>query len=88
MRKKVFIIIIVCLAITGIGKVVYDLYDKGYAFYGDAWQNTLEEALMESADDTIDSMHTLTPKTMLNTVYIDDQSDKTEENHSILQIFG
>ena len=72
MTKKVFIIIVVFLIIIKGVKVVYDLYDKGYSHSGDVWQDTPEKALMQRADSTLETLQTLTPKTMLNTNYIDD----------------
>ena len=71
MNKKILIIIVVCLIVIFGSKVVYDLFDKGYSDFGDFWP-TPEKALMHRADSTLETLQTLTPKTMLNTVYIDD----------------
>ena len=72
MNKKILIIIVVCLIIISGTKVIYDLFDKGYSHSGIFWQDTPEKALMKSADSTTETLQILTPKTMLNTVYIDD----------------
>ncbi len=77
MNKKVLIIIVVCLIIISGIKVVYDLSEKGYSHSGDTWQDTPEKALMYRADSTTETLQTLTPKTMLNKVYIDDIVEMT-----------
>ena len=73
MNKKVlFFIIILCIIIIIGIKVVSDLSEDGYAHYGDVWQDTPEKALAKEADLTSQTLGTLTPKTMVHTVYIDD----------------
>ena len=54
------ITIVVCFVVIIGTKIIYDLFDKGYAHYGDAWQDTPERALLQMADDTIDSKQKLT----------------------------
>ena len=73
MNKKVLLSIVVFGIITIIGiKVVWDLSDKGFAHYGGAWQDSPERALLQEADNTIDSEQTLTIAHLLDTRDIED----------------
>lgn len=75
MKKKVLIAIIflfLTITIINIVNVVYDLYTKGYSLSSHTFKSTPEEALAQRADSTLETLHTLTPETVLNTVYIDD----------------
>ena len=73
MNKKVLLSIIIFCVIVIVGvRVALDLFNDGYAHYGDVWQDTPEKALMKEADLTTETLQSLTPKTMLHTIYIDD----------------
>lgn len=78
MAKKnvilVVIVLVIIIAVIGVGiaKVVADLLNDGYAYYGDGWQDTPEKALAVAADGTIDDEMRLTVKNLLDIQYIDD----------------
>ena len=67
--KKISIILllvsILCLNSCG-------LFEDGYLYVGDGWQDTPEKALAQAADDTIESEQMLTVVHLLDTRYIDD----------------
>lgn len=78
MNKKIlFFIILFCIIIIIGITVLFDLFNEGYAHYGDVWQDTPEKALMKEADLTTETLQTLTPKTILHTVYIADIAEMT-----------
>lgn len=61
-----------CLLLVVCIRAVYDICEKEYISFGGAWYDTTEQALRKRADMTAESLRVLTPKTMLNKVYIDD----------------
>ncbi len=77
MNKKTLVAIVACVIIIGIGIVVYDLFTKGYAHYGDVWQDTPEEALKQQTPKFDESPGLFTPKQILKTVYFEELADMT-----------
>ena len=77
MKKKVLIILVACLIVISIATIILNLINDGYSISGSFWQDTIEKALMKQADLTNETLEQLTPKTILNTVYIDDIVDMT-----------
>ncbi len=48
------------------------LFEDGYLYVGDGWQDTPEKALAQAADDTLETEQMLTVVHLLDTRYIDD----------------
>ncbi len=48
------------------------LFEDGYLYVGDGWQDTPEKALTQAADDTMETEQMLTVVHLLDTRYIDD----------------
>ena len=48
------------------------LFEDGYLYVGDGWQDTPEKAWAMAADDTIETEQMLTVESLLDTRYIDD----------------
>ena len=61
------VILAVAFSISSCG-----LIHDGFLYIGDGWQKTPAEALAKAADTTIDEQMRLTPKEVLDTIYIDD----------------
>lgn len=74
MKKSVLItIIVLSIVVIIVGAVIVGLVIKdGFLHIGDVWQNTPEEALSQRADQTIDTLQTLTIKTLIQKRTIDD----------------
>ena len=74
---KSIVAVVLCLIFIGLGIVVYDLFTKGYAHYGDSWQDTPEEALKQETPILDESPGLYTPKLILNTIYFDEIAEMT-----------
>ena len=75
MKKKSLIvvsIISILLISIMVFTVIKDLLNKGYAYYGDGWQYSPEEALKIAADQDLETMQTLTPQIIFKTTTFDD----------------
>lgn len=71
-NKKIriaLIVVLVCLVLFGIGKIIKDLFSDGYAYYGDGWQKTPEEAITKGYEDS-----ELRPKNIIDVIYKDEQA--------------
>lgn len=60
-----FVVLAVCV-------VLKDLWNDGWAYYGDVWQSSPEKALQQAADRDSETMQTLTPKIRFKELAIDD----------------
>ena len=66
------------------------LFEDGYLYVGDGWQDTPEKALAIAADDTAEMEQALTIEYLLETRYIDDiaimrLSEKDVVRHRLVQ---
>lgn len=70
--KKSLLTIIIVFAVFAISIGCIYLSDQEYLYFGKAWHDTPEEALAQKADQTAETLRTLTVKELLHKKEIDD----------------
>ena len=68
--KKIILAITLIISISCFSSC--SLFEDGYLYVGDGWQDTPEKALAQAADDTIEKERMLTVVYLLDKRYIDD----------------
>ena len=68
--KKIILAITLIISISCFSSC--SLFEDGYLYVGDGWQDSPEKALAIAADETIETDQMLTVESLLDTRYIDD----------------